>query len=151
MIRDDARGYHTSLDRAGLAIGFGGLIGGALSTVLTLAGGRGDALSLLLAFVLGWIFSVLAITAIAAPIWLMMHASGRRGPHHAVLAGGAIGFTLLLFGQTYGFGLVDAPPSDMRSLLFRWASAAATGLIFAAISGATGYLMWRIAYRRGRG
>lgn len=140
--------YQTSLDRAGLAIGFAGLIGAALSVVLTVAGGHAAPLAILAAIVLGWLLSVLAITAVGAPIWLVMHVNGRRGPGHAMLIGGVIGFLLLLFGQTYGFGFADAPPIDPRTLLFRWASAAATSLIFAAITAATGYAMWRIAYRR---
>ncbi len=142
--------YQTSLDRAGLAIGFGGLIGAALSVVLTIAGGHSGALGVFAAIVLGWLFSVLAITAVAAPIWLVLHTSGRRGPGHAALVGGVTGFVLLLFSQTYGFGLFDAPPSDMRTLLFRWLSAALLSLLFAGLTAVTGYAMWRVAYRRGR-
>ncbi len=141
--------YHTSLDRAGLAVALGGVIGAAASAALTIAGGGVGPLAIVAAVVLGWVFTVLAIGAVGAPIWLVMHAMGRRGPGHAILVGGVAGFALLLFSQTYGFGLVDAPPSDMRTLLFRWASAAAISLLFATLTAATGYAMWRIAYRRG--
>ncbi len=58
------------------------------------------------------------------------------------------GFALFLGGQTYGFGLFAMPPTDSRTLMFRWISAIATSMILAGMSAAIGLVMWRVAYRR---
>lgn len=140
----------TSFDRAGLALAAGSIAGGAGAIGLALMGGAQGPISLILAFFVGAFFCALAITAVAAPIWLMLHAVGKRGPSYAAMLGAGCGFTLFLFAQTYGFGLYPAPPSDLQTLLFRWLSGAATSLILAILAGLIGLLMWRIAYRRVR-
>ena len=70
----------------------------------------------------------------------------------AVLAGvnlgAAIGFVLFLSAQTNGFGLAEAPPTDMATTLYRWASAAATSLLLAGVSAVIAVVMWAVAYRR---
>ncbi len=146
MASDDAR-HETTLDRAGLAITAGGLIGGAICSGLTAMGASAGPLGLVAAFVLGALVCALAITAVAAPIWIFMHLSGRRRAGHAALVGAATGFVVFVFGQTYGFGMFDAPPSDIQTLLFRWASAVATSVVLAAIAAVIGIVMWLIAYR----
>ncbi|OYY75622.1 MAG: hypothetical protein B7Y43_18750 [Sphingomonas sp. 28-62-20] len=145
--RRQTRDYETSLDRAGLAIGAGGIIGGVIEAGLTIIGGTTSPLGILVALLLGSVLTALAITAIAAPVWVFLHASGRRGPGHALAMGGAIGFLLFLFAQTYGFGLLSAPPSDAGTLLYRWASAAATSALLATLAAGIALAMWRVAYR----
>lgn len=139
--------HETSLDRAGLAVAVGGMMGGGVSAGLTAIGTPSGTWGLIGAFILGSILSALAITAVAAPVWIFMHLSGRRGAGNAARVGAVTGFVIFVFGQTYGFGLFDAPPSDIQTLLFRWASAIATSLILAAIAAVIGVIMWRVAYR----
>ena len=142
------RGYETSLDRAGLALGAGGLLGGLFATALVLIGDTPGPLKLLLGFVLGALITAMAAVAVAGPLWLVAHAFGRRGPFMAALVGAVAGFALFLGGQTYGFGLFTMPPTDVQTLMFRWISAAATSVILAAMSALIGLVMWRVAYRR---
>lgn len=142
------RAYYTSLDRAGWALATGGLLGGVLATTLAVMGGTAGPLGIAIAFILGTILSALAIAAVAVPLWAFMHAMGWHGASQAALFGGISGFLLFVFAQTYGFGLADAPPSDVQTLLYRWASAAATGLIMALVTAVIGLVMWRVAYRR---
>ncbi len=146
MTSDGLR-HETTLDRVGLAIAVGGLIGGGICAGLIAMGATPGPIGLVAAFVLGSLVCALAITAVAAPVWIFMHVSGRRRAGHAALVGGATGFIVFVFGQTYGFGLFDAPVSDIQTLLFRWASAAATSVILAAIAAVIGIVMWLIAYR----
>ncbi|OYY67741.1 hypothetical protein [Sphingomonas sp. 28-63-12] len=139
--------HETTLDRAGLAIAVGGVLGGAVATGLAALGAESGPLALVAAFMLGSLLCALAITAVAAPVWIVLHATGRRRAGHAALVGAATGFIVFVFGQTYGFGMFYAPPSDIQTLLFRWASAAATSLVLAAIAALIGLIMWRVAYR----
>ena len=138
----------TSLDRAGLALGAGGLMGGMVWLVLAWGSNTATALAMATAFILGTLFTALGIAAVAVPVWTVLHLNGRRGMGEAATAGAAIGFVLFLFAQTYGFGVFDAPPSDGRSLLYRWISAAATSLMLAGIGAAIAAVMWAVAYRR---
>lgn len=140
--------FETSLDRVGLAIGTGGLIGGVIAAILTLATGEGTAPGTLVALVAGTILSALGITALATIPWALLHASGRRGPVSAALLGAGIGFVLFLGAQTYGFGLAAMPAMDARTLLFRWASGIATSAVLAVITAGIAVAMWRVAYRR---
>lgn len=141
------RAYQTSLDRAGLALATGGIIGGVVTTALAVAGGTAGPLGIVAALMFGSILSALAIAAVAAPVWVVMHVTNRRSAAHAALVGAAVGFVVFVAGQTYGFGMFDAPPSDWRTLLFRWLSAIATSLLLALLSAGVGVAMWRIAYR----
>ena len=139
--------YETSIDRVGLAIGAGGLMGGAIAaTMMAFAGSPVAALAM--AVLIGTIMTALAITALAAIPWALLHATGRRGPFNAALLGAIIGFLLFLGGQTWGYGLFAMPAMDMSTLVFRWASGVATSLVMAGMAAGIAVVMWRVAYRR---
>lgn len=142
--------YQTSIDRVGWSIVVGGLLCGTLASALLVAGGTLTVLAIVMTALVGSLLAALAITAVAVPIWLVMHLTGRRRAHHAMLVGTVTGFVIFAAAQTHGFGLGDGPPSDMATMIFRWASAAATSLILAIIAGLIGVAMWRVAYRRVR-
>lgn len=139
------RAYATSIDRAGLAIMAGGLILGLVEAALVVAGGRG-LIGALMGFVFGGLLSMLAITAVAVPLWLALHLAGRRGPFDAALAGGLLGFLMFLAAQTSGMGLFYADEPGVA--YYRWASAAALSLAVAVIAALVALVMWRVAYRR---
>lgn len=141
-------GYETTLDRAGLALAAGGLVGGLFAAVLVLIGSGGAPLALLVGFVVGVVITTMAAVAIGGPVWLVCHAFGQRGPWMAILVGALAGFALFLGGQTYGFGLFAMPVTDTQTLLFRWISAVATSLILSLVAALIGWTMWRVAYRR---
>lgn len=138
---------YTTPDRAGLAIATGGLIGGVLIAALVAMGPSVGPIMLLVAFVAGSIASAFAIAAAIVPLWAVLRVIGRQHLGHAALACGLMGFAVGLFAQTYGFGLYPAPPSDVQSLLFRWASAGATSAMIGLVGAGIGAIMWRIAYR----
>lgn len=140
--------YRSSLDRAGLSLAMGAGLGGAFACVLVALGGPPSMLALPVGFVIGALITAMAVVAVGGPLWIVAHATGRRGPKTAVLIGAAAGFALFLAGQTYGFGLFAMPPIDDRTLMFRWASAMATSLILAGVSAFIALAMWRVAYRR---
>lgn len=142
--------YQTSVDRVGWSIVIGGLLCGVLAAALLAAGGATDPVPIIMTALIGSLLAALAITAVAVPIWLVMHLTGRRRARHAMLVGTVTGFVIFAAAQTHGFGLGDGPPSDMATALVRWASAAATSLILAMIAGLIGVVMWRVAYRRVR-
>lgn len=144
------RGYDTTLDRAGLALATGGLLGGVFTVILVALGGPPSPIGLAVGFVVGAVISAIAVIAVAGPLWLICHALGQRGPGTAALVGAAAGFALFLGGQTYGFGLFDMPVTDTRTLMFRWLSGIATSLILAGFGAGIGLAMWRVAYRRRR-
>lgn len=139
--------FETTPDRAGLALAAGGVMGGAVWLIVALGGGAGG-LAAASAFTLGTVFTALAIAALAGPLWLILHIAGWRQMRHAALLGAAIGFVLFLSAQTNGFGLAEAPPADMATTLYRWASAAATSLLLAGVSAVIAVVMWAVAYRR---
>lgn len=122
-------------------------MGGAVWCIVAIGGGAG-ALAAISAFILGTLFTAIAIGALAAPLWLVLHIAGWRQMRHAALLGAAIGFTLFLSAQTSGFGLGESPPADMATTLYRWASAVATSLLLAGVSAAIAVVMWAVAYRR---
>ncbi|WP_404371671.1 hypothetical protein AB5I39_04430 [Sphingomonas sp. MMS24-J45] len=142
------RGYEASLDRAGLALGAGGLVGGVFATIVVAIGSGIAPTGLIVGFVLGVLITMMAAVAVGGPLWILCHALGWRGPGSAIAVGALAGFALFLGGQTYGFGLFDMPALDSQALLFRWISAAATSLILALVSALIGWTMWRMAYRR---
>ncbi|HEX7693581.1 MAG TPA: hypothetical protein VF409_03780 [Sphingomonas sp.] len=142
------RRYETTLDRVGLAIGAGGLMGGLIAMLMMAFGGALAVGTLAMALAIGSLLTALAITALAAFPWMMLHAAGRRGPVCAALLGAAIGFVVFLGGQTWIFGILEIPAMDARTLLFRWASGIATSLVMAAMSAGVAVVMWRVAYRR---
>ncbi len=143
-----SRQYETTIDRVGLAIGAGGLMGGGIAVVLMLFAGSIGIGTLAMALLIGSFLTALGITALAAFPWVLLHATGRRGPISAALLGAAIGFILFLGGQTWGFGLFAMPAMDVRTLFFRWMSGIATSLVMAAMSAAVAVVMWRVAYRK---
>ena len=125
-MRASAPHYDTTLDRAGLALALGGALGGVVVLLLVVAAGQREPLSLFASWVLGTVFTTLGITAVGAPLWLILHLAGYRRAWHAAALGALVALVVFVAGQTYGFGLIDAPISDTRTWLFRWASALAT-------------------------
>lgn len=145
------RRYDTTLDRVGLALGTGSALAGVIVLILLLLGGQREPLNLLGGWLLGGIFSGLAITAVGGPVWLVMHVAGWRRAWHAALVGALIAMVIFVGAQTYGFGMFDMPEMDGRTLLFRWLSAAASSMLLAALAAGIAAIMWRIAYRRNEG
>ncbi|MDV3459166.1 hypothetical protein RZN05_19370 [Sphingomonas sp. HF-S4] len=145
------RRYETSIDRAGLALGAGSGLAGLLILVLLLSGGQREPLSLLAGWLIGSVFSALAITTVGGPIWLALHIAGLRRVWHAAAVGSVTAMLIFVGAQTYGFGLFGLPALDSRTLLFRWLSALATSALLAGLAAAIAAAMWRIAYRRGEG
>lgn len=141
--------YDTTLDRAGLALATGGLLGGFVVLVLVIAAGQRDMLALLAAGLLGTLFTTLGITAVAGPVWLVLHLAGYRRAWHAGVLGAVVALVMFVAGQTYGFGLFEGPPSDDRTMYFRWFSALATSAVIALVASGIAVAMWRVAYRRG--
>lgn len=135
--------YATSLDRAGHALGAGGLAAGILAAMLVANNGQRDPMMLLAALFLGATFAAIAIVTLAGPVWLALHIAGRRGPVSAAATGFAVTLLLFVSAQTYGVGV-----SDAATLGLRWTSALATSLLLGLIGGAIGWAMWKIAYRR---
>lgn len=144
------RRYETTLDRAGLALGTGSVLGGAIALALLLAGGQRDPLALATVWLIATFFVAVTITVVAGPLWLVMHVAGLRRMRHAAITGAATALAIFVGAQTYGFGLVDVPVIDSRTWMFRWASAVLTSLILAALAALIGAIMWRVAYRRQR-
>jgi hypothetical protein len=142
------RNYDTTLDRAGIALATGGLLGGLFTVVLILLGGSWSPVALVVGLIVGSVISAMTVVAIGGPLWIVCHALGKRGPVAAASVGAVAGLALFLGGQTYGFGLFDMPVTDASTLMFRWLSGLATSLILAGMSAAIGLAMWRVAYRR---
>lgn len=145
------RRYDTSIDRAGLALGAGSALAGMVVLILLLLGGQREPLNLLGGWLIGGIFSGLAITAVGGPVWLVMHVAGLRRAWHAALVGAVTAMVIFVGAQTYGFGMLDMPEMDGRTLWFRWLSAAASGVLLAGLAAGIAAVMWRIAYRRNEG
>src|SRR5690606_25919340 len=125
--------YDTTLDRAGLALALGGALGGIVIFLLVVAAGQRDAASLVAAWVLGTIFSALGIAGAGGPLWLVLHLAGYRRAWHAAALGAGISLILFVGAQTYGFGFLAAPDSDLRTALFRWISALGTSALLAIV------------------
>lgn len=140
--------YVTTIDRVGLALGAGGALAGVVAALLVAAGGHASVSALLLGWLVGAVFSMLAIVAVAGPVWLALHLSNRRGPWTAAVTGGGIALLLFSAGQTWGFGMFGAPASDSATFAYRVLSAIATSVIVAIAAAAIGWAMQRIAYRR---
>jgi len=125
--------YRTSVDRAGLALACGAGIAGATACLLVAIDGEASARMALVALLVGGVFAALAITAIAGPVWLLLHLSGRRGPAAAAISGAATGFLLMLAAELGG----DSP----------WPRVLGAALLAAALAGSIALVMWRVAYR----
>jgi hypothetical protein len=128
--------YRTSIDRVGLALACGAGLAGLAASILVAVGGDGSGRAALVALLIGAIFAALAITAIAGPVWLLLHLSGRRGPAAAAWSGASIGFLLMLAAD---FGRDGDEP---------WPHMLGGALLAAALAGGLALAMWRIAYRR---
>lgn len=142
------RRYETTLDRAGLALGAGSVLVGAISCVLLAIGGQAGLASFALGMLIGSVFGGIAITAVAGPLWLVMHVAGLRSGGYAALVGAVTALALFLGAQTYGSGQFDLPDSGARVWLYRGLSALATSAVLAGVAALIGLAMWRIAYRR---
>ena len=138
-------GYDTTLDRAGLALATGGALGGLVAMLLVFAGGERDLLPLLAGGVAGAIACTIVITAIAAPLWWVLHRAGRRRAWHAAALGAAITLILFVAAQTQGFGLLGTMGG--AAAFYRWASALATSALLAIVAAGIALAMWRVAYR----
>lgn len=141
------RQYESSIDRAGLALGAGSGLVGALVVGLLLLGGKRDPLTLASGLAIGSLFAGLAITAVGGPLWLVMHVAGLRRPGHAALIGAITAMAIFVGAQTYGFGLFERPPMDNGAWLYRWLSAVALSAVLAVFAALIGLAMWRVAYR----
>ncbi|MGN6375350.1 MAG: hypothetical protein ACTHMG_07320 [Sphingomonas sp.] len=142
---DDRRGrvtFETSIDRAGLALGCGGMTCGVLATIFVAMNGSASGPALVTAAALGTMLGALAIGAVGGPVWLTMHAFGRRGPGSAAAAGAVLGGALFLLGQSGGAAAVA------DGALYGWLRALGSSLVMAAFAALISLLMWRIAYRR---
>jgi MFS family permease len=142
--------YDIAIDRAGLALGVGSALAGCIVLALLLLGGGRDPIALVVGWLIGGVFSGIAMTAVGGPLWLVMHVAGLRRARHAALVGALTAMAIFVGAQTYGFGLFEMPPMDNRALLFRWVSAIASSAVLAGFAAAIGAVMWRIAYRRER-
>lgn len=136
--------YRTTLDRAGLALGAGGGLGGLAAMLLTLAGGARDPVALALVAATGAALTLLLTTVLGTPFWLLLHRAGHCRAWHAALLGAVVAFLICTGALTDGFGL--AMPAD-GSAPVRWASALATGALFAFPAAGIAAVMWRVAYR----
>jgi MFS family permease len=145
------RRYDATLDRVGLALGVGSALGGLVAMLLLLAGGTTrDPLALTAMWMMGSLFVGIGITAVAGPLWLVMHVAGLRRARHAALVGAVTALAIFVGAQTYGFGLIDVPVIDSRTWMYRWISAVLTSLLLAVLAAGIGVVMWRIAYRQQR-
>lgn len=138
--------YVTSIDRAGLALGVGGVLAGFVAVLLLLAGGQRDGAALAAGWVLGVVFAMAGIVAVAGPIWLGLHLAGRRGPAAAALTGGLVALLLFTAGQSWGLDPFEPSTTPVDSS--RVLAAAATSLGVALAAAAIGWTMQRVAYRR---
>ncbi len=143
--------YDTTIDRAGLALGVGSALAGTIILGLLLLGGQRDPAALAIGWLIGTLFSAFAITAVAGPLWLVMHVAGLRRARYAALVGAITAMAIFVGAQTYGFGLLEMPEMDGRAWLYRLLSAILSSLLLAGLAALIGVAMWRVAYRRARG
>jgi len=139
--------YRTTLDRAGLALATGGLLYGVLAMLVGMRSGAGAG-ALIEILLVGTLLAMCAITASFGPLWLALHASGRRGPGHAAALGGAV--ALALWGAAAQDVLASYAYPGAGEAATAWLRAIGAALIFAAIAAAVALVMWRVAYRRVR-
>jgi hypothetical protein len=140
--------YQTTLDRTGLALGTGGALYGMLAMLLVILHGARGVITLIEVLLVAAVLAMGAITATFGPLWLALHASGRRGPGHAAALGAAVALALWAAAaekvlRSYAF-------ADAGSAALGWLRAIGVALIFAAIGVTVALAMWRVAYRRVR-
>lgn len=144
MLRE--RRYRTSLDRAGWALAAAALAGGLVAALLAIVGGDADPLAAAVAFAGGAGILLLITVALGLPLWTLLRRRA-DGPLAAALLGLAVGWLLLVAGQTEGFG-VALPAMDRGTLLARWLSATVTAALLCPLPALIALVIWRIAYRR---
>lgn len=137
----ERRDYETTLDRVGLALALGGVLGGLGVALLALAGGTSDGFALLIVFAIGTLFWLVVITAFCAPLWLALHRAGYRRAWHAAALGAVLLPALLTIGQ-----LMEMPAGG-DTMPYRWLRALATSALIALPAMAVALVMWRVAYR----
>lgn len=139
--RSTAVHYVVTVDRAGHAVAAGGLAIAVVTTGLMFVSGLramgGLANTAFAAAFLG----IVAIVAVGGPVWLALHASGRRGPGNAAGAGFS---TAALLGV---FGTALMPPGDAGAIV-RLLATIGNVLGIAALGAGVALMMWRIAYRK---
>ena len=143
------RRYRSTLDRLGWSIAAAALAGGVASAVIAVFGhdpGGGGVAGAGVAFAGGAVVALLATVAIGLPLWIWLRRRA-DGPLAAALLGLAVGWLLLIVGQTGGFGAA-LPTMDGGTLLMRWASAALTATVLAPLAALVALVAWRVAHRR---
>lgn len=141
------RQYYTTLDRAGLALGVGGILGGFVVLLLAAVDGDMSGAGLVTLWLIATLSMPFIIGAIAGPFWAALHFNGFRRSWHAAVLAGSLVMVVLVAGQTYGFGLAQAPVSDGGTMFYRWISALATSGLIAIVAAGIAVAMWRVAYR----
>ena len=139
--------YRTTLDRAGLALATGGLLYGVLAMLVAMGSASGAGV-LIEVLVVGTLLAMCAITASFGPLWLALHASGRRGPGHAAALGGVVALALWAAAAEDALKSYAFAPSGVAAI--GWLRAIGVALIFTAIAATVALVMWRVAYRRVR-
>jgi hypothetical protein len=119
-------------------------------------------LLILNAFALDFFFALFVrllviVTLGAVPIWIFFHVRGRRGWHHAAIAGALLAF-IWPFANRVWTALFRAGPWETGSgdyTIIRpvpgvgdWLRLAEGAAVFAAIGCVAALIVWRIAYRR---
>lgn len=115
-------------------------MGGVVIAALVAAGGQLAAWALVGGWLLGGLFSMIAIVAVGGPVWLALHAANRRGPVTAALTGALLALLLFVVTQAWSDGDAELP--------WRLFGALTTSAIVAVAAAAIGWTMQRIAYRR---
>jgi len=156
---------HITRLRAVLAILVGTLVGAAMVTIWLLAG-AGDWRSLqlhglqigILIFINAAVIWAIALLAIAAPLWIVLHRRNIRNWPAAGILGGGLTFVITLGLLTNGFGLMTpanlsakddggATWVDSRLTLHGWIVALEIAAICAIAGALVGLIVWRVAYR----
>ena len=136
---------------------FAGTVTAALAVLLTYAPGPGGVglADLFRAFAVATVATFLAgLVVIAAPAWALAHRLGRRSVWDAVVLGavlsGSAYFVFAVSTGPPGADDLEAFTGEQRTQLLRyhWTAVATFSLGIAVIGGATGALIWRLAYRR---
>jgi MFS family permease len=113
----------------------------------------------LMAFLIAFAIWLCGLLIFGAPVWRMMHLSGRRKWYHAAVAGFAVPFTVIL-AYTTGFftGQADGQWSSFANGGQQWVDgtitrfglfiAFRTASVFGLVGACVGLFIWKVAYRR---
>ena len=113
----------------------------------------------LITFLINIVFWMIGLFIFGAPVWRVLHISGRRQWYHAMLAGFAVPFTVILaFGTGFFTGQAHGQWSYFGEGGQQWVDGSITrfGLFIAfrnaSINGLIGafvaFFIWKVAYRR---